>query len=530
MSGEATSIKLRRPAPLSAPRRLRSRRRDGDGQLIRTRLDVRVAGVMLGAIVALSLFIVLITANRPSLLAPTTHTGFYPHWMSGPLGGLLPGLTGNSTTLRFMFTAAIVVMFIAYVWVLRCAPRVPVGWVVGAIVLVHAIFLISPPLALTDMFNYINYGRMEVVHNLNPYTTIPVLEPHTDPSYALSNWHELLSPYGPLFTLLTFAVVPLGVAGSFWALKGILVAASLAIILLVWKCARLLGREPVGAIVLVGLNPIVLVWGLGAGHNDFLMILCIMVGFYLLLLSRAFDQTEEALPRLARASELWSRLARLPDAARHWLLPLSAPQVGAGCAFVVAAGIKASGAVLIPVVLAALLRTPRALVQVLLGMLLAAAVVAFSSLLAFGLHIPDLSTQGSLVTGESIPNLIGLAIGAGGESDAMRKLLVAVLLASLVGCCWLAFRRREAITAAGWASVALLVTLSWVLPWYVLWVLPMAALSTSVRLRRVSLLLGVYLIIAWAPVSGLLWNAIHFYPERTALGRLHQRAVRELLN
>ena len=233
--------------------------------------------------------------------------------------------------------------------------------------LVHAIFLISPPLALTDMFNYINYGRMEVVHNLNPYTTIPVLEPHNDPSYALSNWHELLSPYGPLFTLLTFAVVPLGVAASFWALKGILVAASLAIIVLVWKCARLLGREPVGAIVLVGLNPIVLVWGLGAGHNDFLMILFIMVGFYLLLLSRSFDQTGEALPRLAHPSELLSRLARLPDAARHWLLPLSAAQIGAGSAFVVAAAIKASGAVLIPVVLAGLLRTPRALVQVAAG-------------------------------------------------------------------------------------------------------------------------------------------------------------------
>jgi len=520
MSGEASSVKLRRPASLSLPDRLRFRRRGDSGQLARTRLDVRIAGVMLGVIVALSLFIVLITANRPSLLAPTTHTGFYPRWMSGPLGGLLPGLTGNSTTLRFMFTGAIVVMFVAYVWVLRCAPRVPVGWVVAAIGFVHVIFLISPPLALTDMFNYINYGRMEVVHHLNPYTTIPVLEPHSDPSYALSNWHELLSPYGPLFTLLTFAVVPLGVAGSFWALKGILVAASLTIILLVWKCARLLGREPVGAIVLVGLNPIVLVWGLGAGHNDFLMILCIMVGIYLLLLSRSFDQAPEALPRLAR----------LPGAVRGWLLPLSAYQVGAGSAFVLAAAIKASGAVLIPVVLAGLLRTPRACVQVLLGMVLAAAVVACSSLLAFGLHIPDLSTQGSLVTGESVPNLIGLAIGAGGESEALRKVLLVVLLASVVGCCWLAYTRRATITAAGWASVALLVTLSWVLPWYVLWVLPLAALSSSLWLRRASLLLGVYLIIAWAPVSGLLWQAIHFYPERTPLGRLHQRAVRELLN
>ena len=42
--------------------------------------------------------------------------------------------------------------------------------------------------------------------------------------------------------------------------------------------------------------------------------------------------------------------------------------------------------------------------------------VAAASLIAFGLHIPDLSTQSRLVTNESVPNLIGLALGAGGET------------------------------------------------------------------------------------------------------------------
>jgi hypothetical protein len=42
--------------------------------------------------------------------------------------------------------------------------------------------------------------------------------------------------------------------------------------------------------------------------------------------------------------------------------------------------------------------------------------------------------------------------------------------------------------------------------------------------------LGVYLIIAWAPASGLLWTEIGFHPEKTSLGRLHQRYVKELLN
>ena len=35
------------------------------------------------------------------------------------------------------------------------------------------------------------------------------------------------------------------------------------------------------------------------------------------------------------------------------------------------------------------------------------------------------------------------------------------------------------ITPAGWVNVALILTLSWVLPWYVLWILPLAAMSAS---------------------------------------------------
>jgi hypothetical protein len=519
-----------------------------------------LAGALaLGGIVALSLFVVLLAANRPSVLSPTTHVGFYPSWMAGPLGGLLPGFTNNGDTLKHVFSAAIVVMYGGYAIVLKHAPRLPARWIVGAILAAHAIFLLSPPLGLTDLFNYINYGRMEVVHNLNPYTTIPILEPHNDPAFMLSNWHELLSPYGPLFTLLTFVVVPLGVAGSFWALKGVLMLASLATILLVWKCARLLGRDPLRAIALVGLNPIVLVWGLGGDHNDFLMLVCIMLGFYLLLLARsraagAGEATTVGAGRAARLNGAASanRAARrrgMPGGlswllVRSWLLPLSALELGAGAAFVTAVAIKASAAVLIPVVLAGLLRAPRALVQTLLGMLVAGVIVGAASLLAFGLHIPDLSTQGSLVTSESIPNLIGLAVGAGGESSGLRQALSVVLVALVFACAWFAWGGRRdvkasggergglerAIVASGWASVALLVTLSWVLPWYVLWVLPLAALSSSRRLRTTALVLGAYLIVAWAPASGGLWDTLHFHPEKTPLGRLHQRYVKELLD
>jgi hypothetical protein len=558
MPGDATTFS---PGASAADQRLAERGGRAAGRRVRDLAGVdsgALAGALaLAAIVALSLFVVLMASNRPSLLTPTTHAGYFPRWMAGPLGGLLPGFTDNGKTLKYLFSGAVVAMYVGYLVALRCAPRLRARWVIAAILAAHAIFLLAPPLALTDVFNYINYGRMEVVHHLNPYTSIPILESHDDPSYILSNWHQLLSPYGPLFTLLTFAVVPIGVAASFWALKGVLVVASLATIYLVWRCARLLGRDPLAAIALVGLNPIVLVWGLGGDHNDFLMVFFIVLGFYLMFLARSREQDDDGADPMADgradaaaapATEVVAdaRAAAATDAApppagatvpigwrsiaRGWLLPPSALSIGSGAAFVVATAIKASGGVLIPVVLAGLLRAPRALVQTLLGMLAAAVAVGAVSLLAFGLHIPDLSTQGSLVTSESVPNLIGLVAGAGGESTGLREGLSVVLIVAVLGCCWLAWRWRDSVTASGWASVALLVTLSWVLPWYVLWVLPLAALSRSRALRMAALVVGVYLIVAWAPASGLLWNAIGFHPEKTALGRLHQRSVKELLN
>jgi hypothetical protein len=487
----------------------------GSGALIAVRRRARLGSVAMTAIVALSLLVVVMAADRPSWLASTTHPGFFPHWLAGPLGGLWPGMSTSGTTLKYWFTAAVVLMYLSYLVLLRCVGELPVRWVLASIVLVHVIFVLSPPLTLTDIFNYINYGRMEVVHNLNPYTTIPIVEPHSDPSYLLSNWHELRSPYGPLFTMLTFLVVPLGVAGSFWALKVVVVGASLGTVLLVWKCARLLGRDPVSAVVFVGLNPIVLVWGLGGDHNDTLMVLFMMLGFYLLLRSRA-----------ARESSAEEPLARH----REWLLPLSGLDVATGVAFVCAVAIKASAGVLIPIVLVSLLRAPRALVQVLLGMLAAAITVGVISLLAFGLHTPDLSTQSHVVSNESIPNLIGLAIGLGGETEGLRAVMTGALILVVLLCCRAAWRRRDSITAAGWANLALLVTLGWVLPWYVLWALPLAGLSSSRRLRAGVLVAGAYLIVAWSPASSLLWNAIHFHPESTAVGRLHQRAIKELLN
>ncbi len=302
----------------------------------------------------------------------------------------------------------------------------------------------------------------------------------------------------------------------------------------------------------MGLNPIVLVWGLGGDHNDFLMMFFIVLGFYLLLRARAAAQAARAGTDAgasagadAAAGERRVRLEELTSLrrVRAALWPPAPLELGAGAALVTAVGIKASAAVLVPVVLAGL------------------AAHATSARAARARHDrrgrrgggrepagvrpahPRPEHPGELVTSESVPNLIGLAAGAGGETAGLRTALSGVLILLVLGCCWVALGSGKrwsapgeaggagrAIAASGWASVALLVTLSWVLPWYVLWVLPLAALAGSRRLRTTALVLGVYLIVAWSPASGLLWNAIGFYPEKTPLGRLHQRSVKELLD
>jgi hypothetical protein len=656
MPGDATTLPLR-DAPAGAsglPRRALGR---WAGALTGAEARTRLAAVALVTIVVLSALVVVMAADRPSLLSATTHANFLPGWMAGPLGGLWPGLTRNGTTLKYLFSGSIVLMYGAYLLAFAYARQLPVRWVIAAIVAVHGIFLLSPPLALTDVFNYINYGRMEVVHHLNPYTTIPILEPHNDPSFALSNWHQLLSPYGPLFTLVTFAVVPLGVAASFWALKAILALASLATLVLVWKCARLLGRDPLAAIVLVGLNPIVLVWGLGGDHNDFLMMFFVMLAVYLLLrsrsrsfagaltvraelvlaparlpalgtglvdgaaLGRVASRLRRPLPgrRLVLARGLCAgpapvvRLPRAPlvasgglgggvvagvgldggagagvgldggagagvgldggagagvgldggaragvgldggagagavlgggarggsaasaggsarggRARRLDVLPRDLAlgraevlQFGCGLALVCAVAIKLPAAILLPIVF--VVSTHRR--WLVAGIAGGAAVIILAGYIAFGTHLPDLGTQSSLVTSVGLPNLLGYGLGLGGETNGLRALLVVGLL-GVVGVCAVWARRRSGdwIAPAGFAVLVLLATLSWQAPWYVLWLLPFAALTRRSHLRVATLVFGVYLLVAFAP-------AIDLAPPSSALQRAHARETDRLVH
>jgi hypothetical protein len=47
-----------------------------------------------------------------------------------------------------------------------------------------------------------------------------------------------------------------------------------------------------------------------------------------------------------------------------------------------------------------------------------------------------------------------------------------VLIVLVVG--YQLLRRRDWLSGAGWATLALLASLGWLMPWYVIWLLPLA--------------------------------------------------------
>src|SRR2546430_5156410 len=176
-----------------------------------------------------------------------------------------------------LFRSLSLALFALYRAAVARADAMRLSWVVAAILAVHVILLVGPPQWLTDAFNCLGFARLGVLHGLNPYGHTPAAVPG-DAAYQYVSWPHLTSPYGPLFTVVSYLLVPLGVAGGLWALKVTVVAASLGCVALVWKLAEALERPVVPALVLVGLNPLVLVYGVGGANNDAFMLLLVLAG------------------------------------------------------------------------------------------------------------------------------------------------------------------------------------------------------------------------------------------------------------
>jgi hypothetical protein len=391
------------------------------------------------------------------------------HWIFG-------GLTNNLDALNMGLSVVLVLMLIAYGVAVAAVRTVSMKAIAIWIVAVHLILLMSPPLQLTDLFNYLGYARLGAVHHLNPYVHGIGAELH-DPVFRFSTWHNLHSPYGYLFTAITYPVALLPIPVAYWVLKALAVGLSLGFIALVYKCARLLGKDPRFAVLFVAANPVYLMYAVAGFHNDFFML----------------------VPSTAAIALLLARRDR-----------------SAGAMLMIAVAVKFTAVLLLPFLLIAA-RPPQRRLRLLSGVALATIPLAALAVALFGFTVPNLQDQSTLLTDFSVPNIFGDLIGIGGGTPLLLRFGNLALVATVVY--FLRRKNRDWLAGAGWSTLALVASLAWLVPWYVIWVLPLAALGGSVRLRRAAVAFTVYLVLAFMPETGQFLHDHGINPMGSSTGQ-----------
>jgi hypothetical protein len=365
-----------------------------------------------------------------------------------------------------VFLIALLVMTGAYAGLLALNRRSPLAgvskrWALIVIGAMHLIVFAGPLLLSTDVFSYIAYARMGVEHGLNPYLHGPAAIAH-DPVYLYvgHDWRHVATAYGPLYTLLSYPLAPLGVTGALWGMKLEALLASAGTLALTWRVARARGLDPVFAILVIGANPLYVIYGLGGAHNDLIMLLAMMVAVSLTLVERPSGRREAA----------------------------------AAAAVVAGALVKATVAVLLPFMV--LSRRRLAPIVGALAMLALGALIGYA---AFGVHgidvVAALNRDAAFVSTDSFATEIAHLFGKPGVFPIDHDLLKAALGLIVLHLMWRTWRGYDWVAASGWTLLAISVTSTWLLAWYILWPLPLAVITRDRRLLAATLAVQALFIL-----------------------------------
>jgi len=421
--------------------------------LLQSKLLARLA---LGALVLAAGWVAVGAADGSYLLntagAPT------PEWAYGPLHGLSRALGGLGPD---SWSAGLLAMLVGYVVVLTTCGRIGARTAWAAILTTNALFLLTPSLVSTDVFAYVAYARLAVLHGLNPYLSAPAAVPH-DAILPLVYWKHATTPYGPVFTLATYPLAGVSAWVAVWSLKLLAAVASLALTLIVWRSAQRRRQNPVRAALLVGLNPVLLIYAVSGAHNDLEGALLVALG-----VSLARGRREGA---------------------------------SAG-ALVAAVSVKVTLGLALPFLLVGS-RRPR---RVVIGALLAGAVLVAGTLALFGPHVLDqlrrISADPTFDISGSGPDVLGRLLGTGIDGTLRAVCVTAAALATAVALIRVR-RGADWVACAGWAAMALMLAIASFAPWYIVWLLPLAALGRSRRLGAATVALTAYILAVHLPILG----------------------------
>jgi hypothetical protein len=417
------------------------------------RARVALATATCGAFVWLLVVLGRDAASGPSRALPWSYRGPLVDWIWGPLRGHGAPLTDER------FYALLAGLFALWVAATRLAGMMRPAMAWGTIVLAHAVMLLAPPIGLSDSFQYLGFGRLVGDHGLNPYTHVLSDAPH-DPTFGFATWPHLHSPYGPLFTALSTPVGMLGVDTGLWMLKAVAAIASLALVALTARAARRRGHDPVRAAVFVGLNPLLLAYAVAGAHNDVLFGALAVAGIVAVL-----DRREAVAGR--------------------WIAA--------------AVGVKASAGLLLPFAIAGAANRRRLALAAGAGL----AVVYGTAIAVWGPAVlGSVLAQGNVRSERSVPGLLATQVlGSHGLPASVPTLATGIFAVVVTVFAVRAWRgSMDWIDAAGWSTLAFLLSLSWLMPWYVVWLLPLAALAREPRLRLATILCVALLIVIGFPV------------------------------
>ena len=425
------------------------------------------AGVLALALLCLVYGALALLWAEPGSDVVLATAGGSPDWLLGPLR--LAGQPFADGPLSGpLFYAGLWLALLLYGAVLLRAREISPRLALGAIGGLHLLFLLAPPLLSQDVFSYIAYARLGVEHGLSPYAHAPLDIP-ADPVFPYAGSKDAVSVYGPAFTLLTYPLAPLGVPAAFWVLKLVAAAASLGIVALVWRACRRLGRDPVAPALFVGLNPHVLVHVVAGAHNEALVMLVATAGVVLFL--------------------------------------VGGREAGGTALTTAASALKASAALAVPYLVAGARRLRPALAAA------AATALGIAALAFAGFGADALDALGLLSSNQertsrfSFPYKTAELLGAllPGDRldyrDAVRLAWAAAFACVAAWLLWRTWRGRIApVAAAGWATAAVLVASAWLVPWYALWLLPLAALAGDRRLWLAAFALSAWMLAIAVPL------------------------------
>jgi hypothetical protein len=425
--------------------------------------DVALSCIALAALCLVYAALAALSAADGSNLVLAT-AGGSTDWLLGPLrfagGDWTDGSLGGP-----LFYTGLWLALALWAAVVAGAGRISARAALIAVVATHALFLLAPPLLSQDVFSYIAYARLGVEHDLNPYEHAPADAPG-DAVYPYAGSKTATSAYGPVFTLLTYPLAGVGVPTAFWILKLAAALASLALVLVVWRTAERLDRDPRAPALFVGLNPLTLVHVVGGAHNEAYVVLVSMAGVLAWVTGRAAT-------------------------------------AGAVTAF--AAGVKASAGLVVPFLLAA--GSTR---RVLAGAAAAGVAIFVAAFAGFGADALDalglLSDNQERTSRWSFPYKTAELLGAvlpGDRLDYRDPVRAAYAVGFAAAALWLlakTMRGGDPIRMAGWATFALLIASAWLVPWYALWLLPLAALASDRRLELATVALCAWMLVIAVPL------------------------------